>query len=191
MTTYKQSDATISVVANACLGFAQGVGNVMSVGATLGIVSFSSDVGTAGIAKPMTFFTTPFNTSDPGTATWMGACTMRFNVTTANTNVTWSGICWSEWDGVLLQPVTQTSTLAISLGTTGIKTASVEATAAYVVGATTASVSLILTLIGSNAATMVATFNWKSDQTVTLPFTSSAAPAPSSIFTLAQMNVGS
>lgn len=163
----------------------------ISAGAAAGSLSHSAQIASAGAstAKNLSYATSG---GVPGTATWVGACTIRLNITTANSNVTWVGarIC-ERCAANNSTAATVTSALGISLGTTGVKTASVEITSAYTLsncGTATAQANMVLSC--SNAATMAATFNYINNQIITFPESASAAPAPSAIFTLAQMNVG-
>lgn len=163
----------------------------MSVGGVAGTVSLSALVASGGASNTILNFGQSTYGSNNISATVIGAATVRLNITTANTNITWGGIQWNErCAGQALVTLTQTAGLAIGLGTTGVKTASVEVTSAYTLGCTTASATLAFFLKMSNAAAMNATFNYKSDQVNTLPFTASAAPAASITYTLAQLGVG-
>lgn len=147
----------------------------MSAGAAPGTNSRSSVCLSAGNGiQNLAFFIT--DAGNANTATWGGSCVMRFNITTANSNITWSSLEWCEKSALSSSSVTQTSGLAIGLGTTGVKTASVDVVA-YTIKSLGVSAQVHLAIVGTNVATMTATFNWLPDQDVTLPFTASAGPA--------------
>lgn len=188
---YRQTDTSATgLVSNICRSIT--AGNVLRLsminGGTAGTTSRSTTVLTALAAVSFVTFLTP--DGDPGTATWIGPCVVRFNITTSNANVTWAYIDWCEECSLSKGIVTATSGLGIGLGTTGIKTASVEATGAYTNVCNSASASVMLQLGGSTGAAMPAIFVWQASELITLPFTDSAAPAPTTIFTIAQMGAG-
>lgn len=192
MSDYQQTDTVGVNTLNCGTVSASSSGNfLISAGATAGTTSRSVGIQSAGSVQHSRFagfITTP---GGPGTSTWAGACTMRFNVTTANSNITWGSMGFCELCGTVnLRTVTTTATLAIGFGTTGVKTASVESTSSFVLSCNASTAAAQFTLIGSNAAAMTAVFNWVSDQIVTLPFTSSAAPATTPIASLTLLNSG-
>lgn len=182
--TYQQTSATGDVT----------YARRMLVGGTPATGSISVTAGSAGAGLlVLAGFETPYGT--PGTATWSGAITVRWNIVLANANVTWSRLDWrgdsaggeAEGDDSFY---TSTSGLAIGLGTTGVKTASVEGTTAFVHTANTASSNLRLVLFGTSMATMAGIFAYRSDDTVTAPFSESAAEA-AVVFNLATTRAGS
>lgn len=190
MSNYQQTD-TSYVASESCLGADHGgIKNLrIQSGAAAGTISLSSTTLSGGSLRTVARFSAI--DGDPGTATWLGATTCRFNITTANTNITWASIYWcarEDADNGVIVTATTTSGLAIGLGTTGVKTASVELTIALAISLSAAPV---LEFQVSNAAAMASVFNWISNQIITMPFTASAAPAASAVFTLAQMKVGS
>lgn len=185
--SYQQIDTSASADTKACAPVGAYQKYNMSAGAAAGTVSRSLAVGTSTLKVLVSFNTDP---GDPGTLTYAGVCIMRFNVTTANTNITWSELRWCNECALSGVAATYTSGLAISLGTTGIKTASVEATAATGFQCLTLSAVCQLLLAGSNVSTMNAVFNWVNDQIVTLPFGGAPPPATSVTYTLAQTKAG-
>ncbi len=186
--SYQQMDASASADSSACSGTSSHQMYNMSAGGAAGTISHSFAVSTLGAFSIVSFNTTP---GDPGTLTYAGACIMRFNVTTANTNVTWSKLWWCNECALSGTLATVTTGLAISFGTTGVKTASVEAVAATGFACLTLSAVCQLMIAGTNAAMANATFNWLNDQIVTLPFAGGAPPPATSVtYTLAQTKAG-
>ena len=182
--TYQQTSVTGDVT----------YARIMSAGAAAGTVTVSVGVSSAGAGLlVLAGFETSYGV--PGTATWSGACTMRWNIVRANSNITFSHLQWradaaggaAEGDDSIY---TNTVGLAIGLGTTGVKTASIEGTSAFVHTSTTASSNLRFVLFGTSGATMSGNFGYIPDATVTAPFTDSAA-APALVFNLATTKVGS
>lgn len=175
---------------SACLSFSNRIGaNVMMVeGGTAGVVSSTQSMISAGIStiQLAASFSTP--SGDPGTATWDGSCVMRWNITTANTNITWSHLVWSAYSASLTFRVcvTYTASLAIGLGTTGVKTASVGVS---LFAANTTDVTRLF-CVGSNAAAMSSSFGYLKNQLVDVPFTSSATAATTAIHSLTLLNNG-
>lgn len=191
MSTRVQQDTSASALTalSSCVAFGNRTGShcLMLTSGAAGSLSRSVNALSASFNNQIfgSFITVA---GDPGTADWTGACTMRWNITTANTNFTWSELVWTAYSASAPHRlcVTRTSGLAIGLGTTGVKTASVEATG--FVALTTDVVKLIMA--GSNAALMAAAFVCVYDQTVDVPFSASAAPATTAIPSLTLLNNG-
>lgn len=176
--SYQQTDTTSGGIYN------------ISIGAAAGTVSHSATATSAGTGLTLycEFETTH---GQVGTATWSGACTVRWNITTANSNVTWSQIEWrATCIGGADQIVTTTSGLAIGLGTTGVKTASVETTSNYTIICDTSSSATKIMLRGTSIATMTGTFNFLTNQIITFPRSDAAAPVVTAQGILAQTNAG-
>lgn len=173
-----------------------GINSVLLVpGGVAGTRSASFTAASAG-AGLQTFALMATAVADPGTPSFAaGALIMRWNITTANSNLTWSYLEWNDsCQGTGEDTVTVTSGLAISLGTTGVKTASCTTTANYNVGhgvCGTDSAREVIRLYGTSVATMVGIFVFVPNQLVTFPFTSgSGAAAPASVFNLASTRAG-
>lgn len=132
--------------------------------------------------------------TDLGTPSVIGACTVRLQITTSNANLTWSSLAWRVNCGAGGDvEITATSTLGISFGTTGVKTASVEATATFATPGScgTATAETRFYIFGTSGASMVGVFIFTPTTTVTLPHTSgSSAPAASDVFNLASTKAG-
>lgn len=187
-TDYQQTDESSSAGTGQCSFAATQKHFNISAGAAAGTVSQSYGVlSGGGTRSAIAFNTFP---GDPGTATYSGTCTMRLNITTANTNVTWDRMDWCNDCALSGTAITVTSGLAISLGTTGVKTASISVVLATNFPCVTSSSMSQLMIQVSNAAMVNATFNWINDQIVTLPFTGAAPPATSVTYTLAQTKAG-
>lgn len=149
----------------------------------------SVTVGSAGVGLHI-FVLFQTSAGDPGTPSAVGACTVRINITTANANATWSYLNWNTNCGAGDDAVTDTAGLAIGLGTTGVKTASVEESdASMSLSCGTASASIRLYMQGTSIATMTGRFNFLADSTITLPVSSGAAPA-AEVYNLASTKAG-
>lgn len=167
---------------------------ICSVGAIAGFVSISSSVASvgAGVQREIAW-----RMMAPGTATWEGVATVLLDITTANTNVTWSRVIWCAVcnDGIsdTGSAITSTSGLGISLGTTGVKTASVgiAATTIDLGGCGTATAASFTILEMSNAATMAAVFNWIPRQYLIFPSDAgTSTPAAADVYNLATTRAG-
>ena len=187
-TDYQQTDVSSSAGTGACIIIGTPHYFTISAGAAAGSIS-QSHVTTSGGGRLAGI---AFNTSpgDPGTATYSGTCTMRLNITTANTNITWGSLYWCNDCALSGTLVTSTTGLAISLGTTGVKTASIEVVLATNFPCITLSSMSQLMIQVSNSAMVNATFNWINDQIVTLPFGGAAPPAAQQPYVLAQTKAG-
>lgn len=103
-------------------------------GGTAGTRSATATVGTAGDQSAV-FFRTASN--DILKTTWeSGTWTVRINVTTANMNIDWNiaQLCVDTGSGCTFSAITQTSTAAINLGTTGVFTATIPMSTDRVAG---------------------------------------------------------
>lgn len=186
--SYQQTDGSASVDTGACSNGGIQQRYIISAGAAAGTISHSYSVRTAGA---LTSFVS-FNTSpgEPGTATYEGSCKVLFNITTANTNVTYSELYWCNECALSGGFVTTTSALGISLGTTGIKTASIAAAATFNFKCLAISATCQFMINGSNGAMANAIFNFLCDQVITTPFTGAAPPPATQPYTLAQSKAG-
>lgn len=121
-TQWQQTDTTIFAALGCTPGGANGV--IASVGGTPGTGTTSIQGSSSGVDEYLLAFVI-----QPSSATSApsGNYVMRLNITTANMNLTWTKIDLIEINGSCgtVQTLGTTSSLGISLGTTGVKSATI------------------------------------------------------------------
>ena len=107
--------------------------------------------------------------------TWdAGNWTIRLNVTTANMNLTWETAYICRVDSACANQATigSATALAISLGTTGVKSTTISGAAQT----PTAGDDVVIVLGFANSAMTAQTFQATPDQLISSPFTAAATP---------------
>ena len=137
--------------------------------------------GTAGTGTPSVLVsgsgtsTFGFDCIIPASTTWSaGDWTIRFRVTTANMNLTWTYVAVLQRNSTCgaISTLFEDATLSTSLSTTGVKSYSVVGASG--VGSPGGTDKLIIACIVTNGAMTNQSFNFTPDQNIDSPFTAAA-----------------